>query len=83
MFAIFLLVEGLLIAFVIRYRRRKRPRDADGAQIHGANRLELAWTVGPVLILVRDRRLRLRRSCPTIQDVPAAAAGDRRTSSST
>src|SRR6185312_1579334 len=35
-FAIFLLVEGLLIAFVIRYRRKKRPREADGAQIHGA-----------------------------------------------
>jgi heme/copper-type cytochrome/quinol oxidase subunit 2 len=37
--AIFLLVEGLLIAFVVRYRRRRRPRDADGAQIHGSNRL--------------------------------------------
>jgi cytochrome c oxidase subunit 2 len=73
-FAIFLLVEILLVAFVIRYRRRKRPRDLDGAQIHGANRLELAWTVGPVLILfviVAFVFVKL----PTIQDVPASAAG--------
>ena len=61
-FAIFLLVEGLLIAFVIRYRRRKRPREADGAQIHGANKLELAWTVGPVLILAVIAHLRLRQA---------------------
>ena len=39
-FAIFLLVEGLLIAFIYRYRRRKRPRFEDGAQISGASRLE-------------------------------------------
>ena len=55
---IFLLVEVLLVVFVVRYRRRNRPRTADGAQIHGANRLELAWTVGPVLILFADPLLR-------------------------
>jgi cytochrome c oxidase subunit 2 len=71
--AIFLLVEGLLIAFVIRYRRKKRPRDADGAQIHGANKLELAWTVGPVLILAVIATFVFVK-LPTIQDVPASAA---------
>lgn len=75
-FAIFLLVEGLLIAFVIRYRRRKRPRDADGAQIHGARRLELAWTAGPVVILAVIATFVFVK-LPTIQDVPAAAAGSR------
>ena len=73
-FAIFLLVEGLLIAFVIRYRRRRRPRDQDGAQIHGASKLELAWTVGPVLILAVIATFVFAK-LPTIQDVPAAAAG--------
>jgi len=73
-FAIFLLVEGLLIAFVIRYRRRKRPRDLDGAQIHGARRLELAWTAGPVVILAVIATFVFVK-LPTIQDVPAAAAG--------
>jgi cytochrome c oxidase subunit 2 len=73
-FAIFLLVEGLLIAFVIRYRRRNRPRNEDGAQIHGASKLELAWTVGPVLILAVIATFVFVK-LPTIQDVPASAAG--------
>ena len=73
-FGIFLLVECLLIAFVIRYRRRNRARDADGAQIHGANRLELAWTVGPVLILFAIAAFVFAK-LPGIQDVPAASAG--------
>ena len=72
--AIFLLVEGLLIGFVIRYRRRKRPRDQDGAQIHGASKLELAWTVGPVLILAVIATFVFVK-LPAIQDVPASAAG--------
>jgi cytochrome c oxidase subunit 2 len=73
--AIFALVEGLLIAFVIRYRRRKRDRHAEGAQIHGATRLELAWTIGPVLILFAIAAFVFAK-LPGIQDVPAAAAGE-------
>jgi cytochrome c oxidase subunit 2 len=71
---IFLLVEVLLVVFVVRYRRRNRPRDADGAQIHGANRLELAWTVGPVVILFAIAAFVFAK-LPGIQDVPAASAG--------
>ena len=41
-----------LIYFVVRFRSRGRPRTVDGPQIHGSTRLELAWTVAPVLILV-------------------------------
>jgi cytochrome c oxidase subunit 2 len=73
-FAIFLLVEGLLIAFVIRYRRRNRARDLDGAQIHGSSRLELAWTAFPVLVLFAILAFVLAK-LPGIQDVPAATAG--------
>ena len=72
--AIFLLVEGLLVAFVIRYRRRKRARFADAAQVHGATRLELAWTLGPVVILFAIAAFVFAK-LPGIQDVPAAAAG--------
>jgi len=71
---IFLLVEGLLIAFIIRYRRRNRPRDADGAQIHGSSALELAWTAFPVLLLVVIATFVFVK-LPGIQDVPAASAG--------
>ena len=49
--AIFLIVEGLLIAFIIKYRGRGRPREVEGAQVHGHSRLEVIWTVIPVLIL--------------------------------
>jgi cytochrome c oxidase subunit 2 len=71
---IFVLVEGLLLAFVLRFRRRSRARDADGAQIHGATRLELLWTVGPVLILFAVATFVFVK-LPGIRDVPAASAG--------
>ena len=49
--AIFLVVEGTLIAFIVKYRSRGRSRDAEGVQLHGHSRLELIWTVVPVVIL--------------------------------
>jgi cytochrome c oxidase subunit 2 len=48
---IFFVVEGALVAFAVRYRRGKRARTAEGPQIHGATRLEIIWTVVPVVIL--------------------------------
>ena len=49
--AIFVLVEGALIIFVIRFRNRGRSRTLEGPQLHGATRLELIWTAIPVVIL--------------------------------
>ena len=48
---VLLLVEGALIAFLIRYRGRRRPVDAEGPQIHGNTRLEVIWTVIPVILV--------------------------------
>lgn len=48
---VFVLVEGALILFVVKYRSRGRPRTVEGFQIHGHTRTELIWTAGPVLIL--------------------------------
>src|SRR5690242_19819992 len=48
---IFLGVEGALILFIVKYRRGIRPRTAEGTQIHGSSRLEIIWTVLPVVIL--------------------------------
>jgi cytochrome c oxidase subunit II len=73
--AIFLLVEVLLVVFVVRYRRRGRPRDEDGAQIHGADRLEIAWTIAPVIVLFAIAAFVFAK-LPGIQDVPAASGGD-------
>jgi cytochrome c oxidase subunit 2 len=49
--AIFLLVEGLLIFAAFRFRR-KPGDDTDGPPVHGSNRLELAWTVVPAVIVI-------------------------------
>jgi cytochrome c oxidase subunit 2 len=72
-FAVFLLVEGLLLGFVIRFRRRRRERFADGAQIHGATRLELMWTFLPVAILVAIGAF-VFVELPGIKNVPEAGA---------
>lgn len=72
---IFVLVEGLLIAFVVRYRREKRARFEDGAQVYGASRLELAWTAFPVVILFLIGAF-VFIELPGIKDVPSAAAGE-------
>jgi cytochrome c oxidase subunit 2 len=73
--AIFVLVEGLLIAFIWKYRRQKRNRFEDGADIHGATKLELAWTAGPVLVLFLIAAF-VFIELPGIKDIPEAAAGE-------
>ena len=69
--AIFLLVQGTLVWFIVRYRADRRARDQDGAQVHGNTNLELAWTVAPVLILVAIGSFVFYK-LPGIQNVPAA-----------
>jgi cytochrome c oxidase subunit II len=48
---VFIVVEGALIVFVLKYRRRNRPTDAEGPQIHGNTRLELLWTFVPLVLV--------------------------------
>jgi len=74
-FVIFVLVESCLIAFIWKYRRRKRPRFEDGAPIHGATKLELAWTAGPVLVLFVIAVF-VFLELPGIKDIPDATAGE-------
>src|SRR5690348_5148704 len=73
--AIFLLVEGTLIFFVVRYRSRGRSREVDGFQIHGHTRTELIWTAGPVLVLA-DIAGFVFYKLPGIKNVPSANAAD-------
>jgi cytochrome c oxidase subunit II len=71
--AIFVLVEGLLVAFVWKYRRRPGSARADeGVQVHGHTRLELIWTVIPVLILCVIGIV-VFLELPSIADSPAAS----------
>jgi cytochrome c oxidase subunit 2 len=50
--AIFLIVAGLLLYALIRYRHRPEDSDREPAQIYGSNQIELSWTVIPILIVV-------------------------------
>jgi cytochrome c oxidase subunit 2 len=45
---IFLLVEGLILWAVLRYRRKD---DVLPPQFHGNNLLEIGWTIGPLIIV--------------------------------
>jgi len=74
--AIFVLVEVSLVVFIWKYRSRGRPRSAEGVQVHGNTRLELIWTVIPVVVLAAIG-LFVFYELPGIADVPAASAGDR------
>jgi cytochrome c oxidase subunit II len=75
---IFLIVEVALIAFILKYRRGKRERTAEGPQIHGSTRLEIIWTVFPVLILAAIGSFVFYK-LPGIADAPKAAAADQTT----
>ena len=75
---IFLIVEGALIAFIVKYRRGKRARTAEGPQIHGSTRLEVLWTVVPVVILAMIGTF-VFLELPGIADAPKAAAADETT----
>ena len=70
---IFVLVEGALVLFVVRFRNAGRPREAEGPQIRGHTRLELLWTALPVLILAGIIAFVFYK-LPGIKDVPAATA---------
>jgi cytochrome c oxidase subunit 2 len=70
--AIFVLVEGAIVLFIWRYRGRGRPRTAEGAQVHGHTRLEVIWTVIPVLILAAIGIV-VFYELPSISSAPAAS----------
>ena len=46
---VFIAVEGALLYMVFKFKRRD---DQDPAQTHGHTRLEIAWTIVPILILI-------------------------------
>ncbi len=50
--AIFVVVGGLLVFVIVRFRERKSDELHEPAQVYGSIQVELAWTVVPVLIVV-------------------------------
>lgn len=49
---VFVLVQGLVIIAIVRFRRRDGDDGKEPVQVHGNTRLELGWTIAPALILV-------------------------------
>jgi cytochrome c oxidase subunit 2 len=70
--AIFVIVEGALVFFIWRYRGGRRSRETEGPQLHGNTRLELIWTVIPVVILAIIGTV-IFIELPGISSAPAAA----------
>jgi cytochrome c oxidase subunit II len=64
---IFIIVEGLLVFFVVRYQRRAISEMPE--QVHGNTPVEVAWTLAPALILAFVFVLTVR----TMSDVSASA----------
>jgi len=49
--AIFVIVGGLMVYCLIRYRRRSDDDGREPPQVYGSNPVELAWTVVPIIIV--------------------------------
>ena len=71
--AIFVIVESTLALFIWKYRSRGRARTVEGFQLHGATRLEIVWTVIPVVILAVIATV-IFIELPNITGAPASAA---------
>jgi cytochrome c oxidase subunit 2 len=72
---IFVVVEGALVLFIVKYRRGKRERTVDGPQVHGSTRLEVMWSVVPVVFLAAIGAFVFYK-LPGIEDAPAASAAN-------
>lgn len=49
--AIFVVVEGLLVYCIVRFRRRPREVSQEPPQIYGSRPVEVAWTTAPLLVV--------------------------------
>lgn len=49
---VFLLIEGLLLFIIVRFRRRAQGADYRPPQWHGNTMLEVVWTILPALLMV-------------------------------
>ncbi|HEY2122470.1 MAG TPA: cytochrome c oxidase subunit II [Chthoniobacterales bacterium] len=70
---IFVVVGGLLLYAVVRYRHRPGDDQSEPPQVYGSTAIELAWTVPPILIVV-VLALATARTVGEIQD--AKITGD-------
>src|SRR5438128_9016080 len=66
---IFVVVFGLLVYTVVRFRKRRDDDGSEPPQVYGSYEVELAWTIVPVLIVV-VLFLATARVIATVQHTP-------------
>jgi cytochrome c oxidase subunit 2 len=69
---IFVLVGGWLVYSAIRFREHPGETHPEPPQMHGSTRLEIGWTIVPLLILVGLSAFTFAK-LPTVKDVPKGA----------
>ena len=71
---VFVLVEATLLAFIVRFRRRRdTPEGLEGPQIHGNTRIEIIWTLIPAALLLALAIYTFAR-VPAVEANPPASA---------
>ena len=69
---VFILIEATLLAFIVRFRRRRdTPEGLEGPQIHGNTRIEIIWTLIPAALLLGVTIYAFLR-VPTVEATPPA-----------
>lgn len=66
---IFVVVGGLLVYAIVRFRKKATNDGREPAQVYGSTQIELAWTIIPILIVV-VLFLATARVIHAIQDAP-------------
>jgi cytochrome c oxidase subunit II len=66
---IFVVVSGLLLYAVLKFRTRAGDEDREPAQVYGSTQIEMAWTIIPILIVV-VLYLATARVIHALQDAP-------------
>ncbi len=59
---VFILVQGLIVVAIVRFRRRNEDDTELPVQVHGNTRLEIVWTIIPAVILAAI-------AVPTVQTI--------------
>jgi cytochrome c oxidase subunit 2 len=74
---IFVVVEGILVYCLIRFRRRAAAARTEPPQVYGSKPIEIAWTVAPALIVFVIVLVTTRTLWEVSPDPPQPRPGDR------
>ncbi len=73
---IFVVVEGVLLYCLVRFRRGRETAPGEPPQVYGSQPIEIAWTVGPLLIVFVLVLVTARTLWEINVDAPAPRPGD-------